>query len=106
MNGDVIAWIFIGGAIAFVFFMTWALCSMAGKQDKLEQDYWDKYWEKEEMQEKAQKKYEEYRRKFANTYGKTLEEATECVAVKNYKEHLEKEYRKHGVQICEKVGDA
>lgn len=58
------------------------------------------------MQEKAQKKYEEYRRKIANSYGLTLEQATECKIVKNYKEYLENEYKKYNVQIYEKVGDA
>lgn len=103
---DVLCWVIIGSAILFVLVMTVSLCIMAGKYDDISEEYWNEYWGKDEMQEKAQKKYEEYREKFANTYGKTLEEATECVAVKNYKAYLEKEYQKYGVHICEKVGDA
>lgn len=103
---DTICWIVIGGAIAFVFgFFMWALCVIAKLSDDISEEYWNEYWGKDEMQEKAQKAYERYRERFAGDYGKTLEEATECQAVKNYKEYLEEQYAEHGVQICEKVGD-
>lgn len=102
----VLGWVIIGLAICFVLYMTWALCVMASKSDNISDEYWNEYWGKEEMQEKAQKSYEAYRERFARDYKKTLEEATECQAVKNYKSYLEEQYKNYGVHICEKVGDS
>lgn len=107
MMVDFLCGVIICGAIAFVLGLMWCLCVMASKYDDITEEYWNEYWGRDfEMQEKAQKKYERYRERFANDYGKTLEEATECQAVKNYKEYLEEQYKKHDVHICEKVGDS
>ena len=102
---DIVCWIIIGGAVLMVAFIGWTCLVMASRYDDMAEEYWNEYWRKEEMQESAQKAYERYRERFANDYGKTIEEATECQAVKNYKAYLEEQYKYHGVVICEKVGD-
>lgn len=105
---DVFCWIVIIGAFLFVGFLGISACWMARKWDDIEEEQWREFCEMENkrMQDKAQKKYERYRERFANDYGKTIEEATECQAVKNYKEYLEEQYKEHGVQICEEVGES
>lgn len=105
MMWDVFCWVCIGIIILFVLAVMFALCMMAGKWDYISEECWNEYCEKENerMQAKAQESYERYRARFAHDYGKTIEESTECSAVKQYKVYLEKQ---HGVVICEKVGDA
>ena len=109
--------------IAFIVVVIVLSFQSAKKYRNIASEYWKEYWlEREDyldinaryccnwerkdevergikrMQEQAQKSYEAYRERFANDYGKTIEEATECQAVKNYKEYLEQE---HGVKIDE-----
>ncbi len=104
---DIIFWAIIIIAIAITLLVAYSLCVSASRSDKISREQWKEYWrkEKERMQGKAQKSYEAYRERFANDYGKTIEEATECQAVKNYKEYLEEHYKEYDVVICEKVGD-
>lgn len=45
--------------------------------------------------------YEEYRQMIAETYGHTLEKASDCYSVQSYKRYLERAY---DVKINEKVG--
>lgn len=98
--------ILIALLIILVAFIGWACLKVASDSDD-EMERWANALKTEkEMQEKAQNSYEEYRRRFANDYGLTLEEATEYQAVKNYKNYLETEYKKYNVQICEKVGES
>lgn len=41
---DFIAWVIIFAAIGFMFFMAWAVCSMARRWDDIEEEYWSEYW--------------------------------------------------------------
>ena len=106
MLADIVKWGVVAIAIILVIIAAFSLCRSASRFDIEIRKYWDEYWGRGLiMQEKAQKSYEKYRERFANDYGKTLEEATECQAVKNYKAYLEEHYKEYDVVICEKVGD-
>lgn len=103
---DVLCWIEIGVIVCVVFVLfVGGLCWIAKRSDHISDKQYEAYCreEKRRMQEKAQKTYEKYRERFANDYGKTIEEATECQAVKNYKAYLEEQYSAHGVKIREEI---
>lgn len=54
------------------------------------------------MKEQAQQMYESYREVFAKRYGYTIEFATRCQLVKEYKKYLED---KHDVKINDEVSE-